>query len=85
MTSSASLEMISKNSIRFVATAWMVASGLVIAFTVARHPLCLASARSKLYSPAIDVGTQCIVQRAAVAASLMAVYDDSFYLANWTH
>ena len=85
MTSSAFLEMISKNSIRFVATAWMVASGLVIAFTVARHPLCLASARAKLYSPAIDVGKQCIVQRAGVAASLMAMYDGSSYLANWIY
>lgn len=69
--------MLSKNSIRFVATGWMVASGLVIVFTVARNPLCLVSARAKLYSPAIDVGTQCIVQRAGVAATLMAMYDYS--------
>lgn len=65
--------MLSKNFIRFVATAWMVA--LAIAFTVARHPICLMSARAKLYSPAIDVGMQCMLQRAGVAASLMAVYD----------
>ena len=52
----------------------MVVPGLAVAFTVARHPLCLVSARAKLYSPAINVGTQCIVQRAGVAASLMAMY-----------
>lgn len=69
--------MLSKNSIRFVATAWMVASGLVIAFTVARHPLCPVSARAKLYSPVISVGTHCIVQRAGVAASLIAMYEIS--------
>ena len=74
LTSPACLEVLSKNSIRFVATAWIVASGLVLAFTVARHPPCLMSARAKLYSPAIDVGTQCIVQRAGVAASLLAMY-----------
>lgn len=53
----------------------MVVSGLVIAFTVARHPLCLESARAKLYSPAIDVG----MQRAGVAASLVAMYGSSYH------
>lgn len=66
--------MLSKNSIRFVGTAWMVVPGLAVAFTVARHPSCLMSARAKLHSPAIDVGTQCVLQRAGVAASLMAMY-----------
>jgi hypothetical protein len=31
------------------------------------------------------VGKQCIVQRAGVAASLMAMYDGSSYLANWIY
>lgn len=73
--------MLSKNSIRFVATAWMATSGLAIAFTVARHPSCLMSARAKLYSPAIDVDTQCMLQRAGVAASLMAMYAHPSYYA----
>jgi hypothetical protein len=60
----------------------MVASGLVIAFTVVRQPLCLSSASAKLYSPEIDVGTQCMLQRAGVAASLMAMYARSSYHAH---
>jgi hypothetical protein len=79
LTSSVFLEMLSKISVRFVATAWMAASGLVIAFTVARHPSCPVSERAKLHSPAIDVGTQCILQRAGVAASLMAMYAHTSY------
>ena len=79
MASPACLETLSKYSIRFVATAWMVSSGLVLAFTVVRHPLCLMSARARVYSSPIDVGAQCIVQRASVAASLIAMYGSSYY------
>jgi hypothetical protein len=57
----------------------MVATGLALAFTVAKRPWCLVSARAQLYSPAIEVGIQCIVQRASVAASLVAMYDPFQY------
>jgi hypothetical protein len=73
MTSPACLQTLSRNFLRFVVTAWMVASGLVITFTAARHPFCLVSSRATAHSPAIDVGTQCIIQRASVAASLLAM------------
>jgi len=73
MTSSVCLQTLSKNFLRFVATAWMVASGLVVTFTTAKHPFCLESSRTTSSSPAIDVGTQCMIQRASVAASLLAM------------
>jgi hypothetical protein len=73
MTSQACLQTLSKNFLRFVVTAWMVASGLVITFTAARHPFCLISPRAIAHSLVIDVGTRCIIQRASVAASLLAM------------
>jgi hypothetical protein len=73
MASPACLQTLSENFLRFVVTAWMVASGLVITFTAARHPFCLVSSRLTAHSPAIDVGIQCLIQRASVAASLLAM------------
>ena len=73
MTSPACLQTLSKNFLRFVVTAWMVASGLVITFTAARHPLCLVPSRATTNLPAINVGTQCLVQRASLAARLLAM------------
>jgi len=73
MTYPACLQTLSKNLLRFVVTAWVVASGLVITFTAARRPFCLLSTRATATFPAIDVGTQRIFQRASVAASLLAM------------
>lgn len=73
MTSPARLQVLSKNLLRFVVTAWMVSSGLVITSTVARHPSCLRSSNSSGNSLAIDVGIHCMVQRASAAASLLAM------------
>jgi hypothetical protein len=72
--SPACLQTLAKNFLRFVVTAWMVASGLVITFTAARHPFRFLPSRATAKLPAINIGTQCIIQRASVAASLLAMY-----------
>jgi hypothetical protein len=45
----------------------------VITFTAARHPFCLVPSRATTNLPAINIGTRCLVQRASVAASLLAM------------
>lgn len=61
-----------KGTLRVALTLWMGGCGTNITFTAARHPFCLVSGDSS-GATGIDVGSACFLQRASVAASLLAL------------
>ncbi|RMY98655.1 hypothetical protein D0862_07485 [Hortaea werneckii] len=63
---------LAKLSLRVGVTLWMAACGLNIVFTIARQPHCIPEDGAS-YSSLIHAGKLCVIQRAGVGASLLAM------------